>query len=77
MPTRRVPQSLPERVAEIEEQVRRIHGNVATTPVITDYAALDGVPSDLATIGDVNTAVGPVAAHVADIEMLLWLGGPT
>lgn len=76
MPTRRVPETLPERVAAVEEQLRRMQSTAAVTPVITEYAALEGVPTDLATIGDVNTAVGQVAAEIDGLEMLVWLGGP-
>lgn len=70
MPTRRTPQTLSERVAAVEEELRRRAADTATRPVVTDYTSLEGVPDDLATLADVAV----VNARAADAEMLGWLG---
>lgn len=73
MPPRRLPRTIDEKVADLEERMRRLQANVATTKNVTDYTALDGVPTDLATIGDLQ----PIADALEGVELLLWLGGPT
>lgn len=77
MPVRRTAETLPERVAFIEEELRRRAADTATRPVVTDYAALTGAPTDLVTVADLNDTLAPIAAGLEDLELLEWLGGPT
>lgn len=74
---RQPPRTIDEKVAYLEEQVRRLQGGEATRPVITDYTALDGTPTDLVTVGALNAQLVPLEAAVDDVTMLEWLGGPT
>lgn len=67
------PRTIDEKVADLEEQVRRLQTRSATTPVVTDYGALQGTPTDLATLAD----LAPISESAANAELLAWLNSST